>query len=502
MDLRLDSVSWRCRRLDTDRRGGADNPFWFSCRYHQIQSLDGKGGMNMKFFSTRQGMIVFVLGFLMVMVMAFCFRWAPIYDAAQYEHLGWNLSQGNGLSNSIAPPFVLTADREPLYPFFISIIYRIFGRHYGCVYIAQGFLVALSSLLTFKLAGRFFCQRIAFLAGILVAADPTISGFAGQFWTESLALFLLISFIYMMAVFKEERPFLFALSGGALIGLLTLCRAVFMLMPLAVAALLIFSKHQPLKKRLLQVVALMAAFTIIVGPWIYRNKKEFNVPSITTRSGHLLLWRALRTEYTPKDMLIHLSYGASDTLGRRLFPGEYSRMSVRGVWGPENIYEKGARMYLDYLARGYSEFEADRMLQLEAVNIIKKHPAMYVLQSFLELWKLSFFEVVPFAYSDKYKQLMQGGATFYVIGKMLRVGLRYYYSWLIIALAAVGLIRGHRSLDGRKSVFLLPIVYVIITAMPLNAGPRYLCPALPFIMIFAAAAFFDQDLSGFKERSP
>lgn len=431
---------------------------------------------------------IFVLAFLMVVIMAFCFEWPLEYDAAQYERLGWNLSQGNGFSDSFSPPYVPTATREPVYPLFIGALYRIFGRRHEAVFIAQAFLVAISAFLTYKLAGRYFPLGTACLAGVLVAADPTVSGFGGQFWTESLTLFLLLSFFYLMVALMEKSGFLFALIGGALLGALALCRAVFMFLPIVVLAILIFSNRRALGKKMLQGVLLIAAFAVVVAPWMYRNKKEFDAAFITTRSGHLLLWRAMRTEYTPREVLMHVVYGTSDTLGRKLFPDDYSRMTVRGWWGHDNVYTLGAKMYDDYLAKGYSELAADRMVRSEAVELIKKHPVQYALQSFVELWKLSFFEIVPFAYSDRFGEFMKGSDIFFVIGKVLRVGLRYFYSWLVLGLAAAGFLKSRGFLGRGKLMLLLPIVYIVLTAIPFNCTPRYLYPALPFIMIFAAAA--------------
>lgn len=452
----------------------------------------------MKYLSQKYyGLSIVVLAFLTALIMSFYFKQAIVYDSTQYEQLGFNLSQGNGFSDSLIPPFLPTATREPLYPLFIGAIYKIFGRHHEVVLFAQALLHAITTFLTYSLAKRFLSLYTSYLAGIMVAIDPTVSGFCSYLLTEPLTLFLIICFIYLMAGFEEKNGLLFAVIGGALLGLITLCRAIFMFMPFFIWVMLIFTNRQALKRRVIQGVVLIATFTIVVAPWVYRNMKEFNVAAITTRSGHLLLWRAMRLEYTPREMLVHIVYGASDTLGRTLFPDDYSKMTVRGEWGTasENIYTAGEKIYQDYRAQGYSELEADRMLQDKAIEMIEQHPIKYILQSFLELWKLSFFEIVPFAYSDKFNELMQSSSALFVIGKTLRIGLRYYYSWFILALAAVGVIKGLKTLGWRRCAILLcPVVYVTITGIIGNASPRYLFPSVPFIMIFAASAFFSNHL--------
>src|SRR3989338_5432811 len=54
--------------------------------------------------------------------------YAPWYreagDAISYNNIAVNLVQGRGFSHDGAP----TADRPPLYPFFLAAIYKTFGR--------------------------------------------------------------------------------------------------------------------------------------------------------------------------------------------------------------------------------------------------------------------------------------------------------------------------------------------------------------------------------------
>ena len=51
-------------------------------------------------------------------------------DPGQYDTIGWNIAQGNGFSLARSGPFTPTMLREPLYPYFLGVIYKIFGHDY------------------------------------------------------------------------------------------------------------------------------------------------------------------------------------------------------------------------------------------------------------------------------------------------------------------------------------------------------------------------------------
>ena len=77
--------------------------------------------------------IILLLSFLSSCLFAFVFNNPIVADAHQYDQIGLNITQGYFSMNEAAP-YLPTMHREPLYPFFLSIIYRIFGHNYNIVY--------------------------------------------------------------------------------------------------------------------------------------------------------------------------------------------------------------------------------------------------------------------------------------------------------------------------------------------------------------------------------
>src|SRR6266404_484301 len=66
-------------------------------------------------------------------------QWVPD-DALGYDTLARNLLAGNGFSMKAQPPFEPSLFRTPVYPYFLSFIYAVFGYHDVIVFIAQAML--------------------------------------------------------------------------------------------------------------------------------------------------------------------------------------------------------------------------------------------------------------------------------------------------------------------------------------------------------------------------
>jgi 4-amino-4-deoxy-L-arabinose transferase-like glycosyltransferase len=71
-------------------------------------------------------------------------------DVMGYSEIAENIAKGNGFSNGYPPQ--PTSIRAPLYPFFISIVYMLFGVNYMAVKIIQALILGLTSILIYMIA--------------------------------------------------------------------------------------------------------------------------------------------------------------------------------------------------------------------------------------------------------------------------------------------------------------------------------------------------------------
>ena len=136
-----------------------------------------------------------------------------------------------------APRFVPEVIRTPVYPAFVAVVYRLFGVGQLPVALAQTGLFVLIVLAVFAIASRVTSPTIAIAASALTALFPPIPYFGALVMTEVwTTLLFTIAMWVSVRTLTEPSPGGFALLG-VLLGLTTLSRPVFVLMPAALAGI-------------------------------------------------------------------------------------------------------------------------------------------------------------------------------------------------------------------------------------------------------------------------
>src|SRR5206468_11710223 len=100
--------------------------------------------------------------------------WAhPLVDAHLYDEKAWRIAGGDWLGDAVFY-------QDPFYPYFLAVLYRVFGRSYAPVYLVQSVLGVLLCLMLMALARRMFrhsahAREIAWGSGLLAAlATPFV----------------------------------------------------------------------------------------------------------------------------------------------------------------------------------------------------------------------------------------------------------------------------------------------------------------------------------------
>ena len=128
-------------------------------------------------------LIIFILSILNGSFYSFYFINNIFADATQFDTLAKNILNGH-YSLSKDTPYIPTMHREPLYPLFLSIIYKLFGYNHFFVYFFQILIFSLISIFTFILAKNIFTKRVAFLSGIIISILPTLANYSGFILSE------------------------------------------------------------------------------------------------------------------------------------------------------------------------------------------------------------------------------------------------------------------------------------------------------------------------------
>jgi len=149
----------------------------------------------------------------------------PFSDMADYENMALNLLDGRGLSMDTSH-LTYRAYRPPAYPVFIAAVYRFLGKEPVFVREVQCFLSVLTVVLVYGLGKELFSQGdgqrsgggrwVGLAAAGFLAFDEASIFFTGQLLSETLFIFLMVLWSYLL-VRSSSRPHV---GMGTLLGLI------------------------------------------------------------------------------------------------------------------------------------------------------------------------------------------------------------------------------------------------------------------------------------------
>jgi len=141
----------------------------------------------------------------------------PIIDSAFYQQWAADIAGGELIGRGV---FFMS----PLYPYFLGLIYSLFGVSPLAPLIVQSLLGAATVGIFFLWAERLMGRRPAIVSGVLAAFYAPFVFYDATLLTASLILFLSAGILYLTH-FTLENPTPYRLAGtGVLIGLSALAR--------------------------------------------------------------------------------------------------------------------------------------------------------------------------------------------------------------------------------------------------------------------------------------
>ena len=185
------------------------------------------------------------------------------------------------------------AFRTPGYPFFISIIYSIFGSQ-PCVSIfAQIFLNLLSIILLYKIGKELFNEKVGFIAAILFSIDLHHTIYIYYILTETIytTIFLAALLFYVKAI--KTSSIKFFILTGIIYGISTLIRPISQYYIAGIFLFTLMWYFNNWKNGVKLSVVLMLAYFVTIAPWCFRNYSEYNHFALSNIKGYnLLFWNA------------------------------------------------------------------------------------------------------------------------------------------------------------------------------------------------------------------
>ena len=403
-------------------------------------------------------------------------------DALQYDALGWNLAQGRGFSLETQAPFVPTMFREPLYPAWLAMLYRLVGHRPDLVPWFQVFLFAATSVATYFLGRWLFHEAVGRWAGLATACFPTLANYPSYLLTETLATFLLMGSVGLLSLGWHRRHLGWWGLAGLVWGGAMLCKAVMgpLLLLAVIGTIAIRSQGCSLRHRMIRGVTLLIGCSLVVAPWILRNHRLFDVAQVSLR-GELVLWmRANKVQDDRAHTLQAALYNFSESLGQVAFPSASAN--------PREVVLRDSHLALErrqaLVASGLTPGEAEHVMGREAWRLIQRHPFAYLLQTPVEWIKLTAFSYLP-ALTDPQADAWAARRPYGRVVLSSARGMVRMLAYPLLVLAAMGMWWQRRRWQAWWPLGLAMGYFNGVHALLFGYG-RQTVPLIPFYLLFAA----------------
>jgi tetratricopeptide (TPR) repeat protein len=209
----------------------------------------------------------------------------PQIDALWHHLWSKSIASGNILGDEVF-------FRAPLYPYFLGLIYSIFGDGPIAPRIIQSILGSISCVLIYLIALRLFNRRTALIAGIIAAIYSVLIYFDNELLITSLFVFLVLLIFYLAidTQISSSKKRLYLI--GLVLGLAAIARPTILIILPILAVYLFFYRVKPtrLKNKLIGMVILFAGILTAILPVTIRNYAVGNDIVLISYQGGVNFW--------------------------------------------------------------------------------------------------------------------------------------------------------------------------------------------------------------------
>jgi 4-amino-4-deoxy-L-arabinose transferase-like glycosyltransferase len=197
----------------------------------------------------------------------------PSVDERMYHEWALAIRGGDWLGAHVFASNDVVVGHGPLYPYFLALLYGLFGPSVATAKAVQCVLGSFSCVLVWALARRLFDGRVALMASLATASYGMLLFYEGALVVTNLQV--LLSLLILLAVVRAlERPHVSGwLGAGLLAGLSAVARPNVLLFATAIAAWIpVALRHAvPRARRVALGGAFLAGVALMVLPVTLRN---------------------------------------------------------------------------------------------------------------------------------------------------------------------------------------------------------------------------------------
>ena len=197
----------------------------------------------------------------------------PSVDERMYHEWALAIRGGDWLGAHAFASDDVVVGHGPLYPYFLALLYGLFGPSVAAAKTVQSLLGSFSCVLVWALTRRLFDGRVAVLASLATAGYGMLLFYEGALVVANLQV--LLSLLILLAVVRAlERPRVSRwLGAGLLVGLSAVARPNVLLFAAAVAVWIPVALRRvvPRARRAALAGAFLAGAALMVLPVTLRN---------------------------------------------------------------------------------------------------------------------------------------------------------------------------------------------------------------------------------------
>ena len=421
-----------------------------------------------------------------IAIMAFLFRFMMFVfvfeypervvrpDTMSYLRPAMNMIDGHGFSGSERPPFLPSAVRTPVYPFFIAGCYAMFGKNLLIIALIQVFIDTLTAALIYMWGLRLVSEPAARLGGIIYALSSEPAVHAVFILTETLFTFCLLSAMVTLSCYRVQHQRRWLLSGGILLGITILIRPIALFFPFAALLLLWMASPNKPRQFLTHGMIFLFAAVLVVTPWVMRNYWTIGLLKVSSISSYNLLFynavslsadaqgisqaqaRSALEERVTKE-LVALGWKDNESLRTQLYATWGRKILLSAPFRYLYIHLKNDMNCLLPNITDFLELIGVTQGNKGTLSVLNQQGLAAAVNHYFEknMWLL--WTILPFL---AILGLIYVGA---IIGIVIHILQKRWYSLMIV---------------------LLPLVYLLL--LPGAAStPRFRVPAMPYICLLA-----------------
>lgn len=387
----------------------------------------------------------------------------PGVDAAYHDYWARGLATGNWTPPpGSEDPLIRTTPffRPPGYPYFLALVYSVFGPNYLAPRLVQMFLGLLNCGLAYAFGRRWFGRTTGLVFAGLMSFYWIFICFEGELLEPALLTTLLLSFAYMLSLWTERITVRRALAAGVLLGLCALTRPN----------------------------ALVAAVGVLGWAfWLSRRKGDLRgfvgaAAAFVLAAALAIAPATIRNYVVARDFVLISSNGGINLyLGNNEFAqGLFLSSAGIGRFGTSFDYPR----VVASLGHGIKHSQAWAIFTRRAISYVRAHPGRTL--KLMVQKALMFWGPAEISHNKDESQQRAHSTTLRRLPGSFPA---------VLALAAVGIALVFSSppistMDRRRrevaAIVLIVVALYFASFLPFFVTAQYRAPVIPFLLLFGA----------------